>query len=363
MTETSFRPREHAWWHPERLAQRRPYLDVRRAAIKAVRAYFQAEGFVEVETPAIQISPGIERHIRPFTTSLRAPFDEPAAAGLPRFLHTSPEFAMKKLMAGGMTKIVQLCHVWRDGERSALHHPEFTMLEWYRVGADYGVLMADCEALMRAVARGAERTLQQGELLRWQGRVCDPAKAAERLTVHEAFARYSGIDLLATIGDPTRPAPPPAPLQSAASKNGVKASESDSWEDVFFRVMLERVEPQLGIGAPTILCEYPANLAALARRKPSDARVAERFEIYACGVELANAFSELTDPIEQRLRFAHDRALHAELYGTAPPLDEDFLTAVAQLPPCAGAALGFDRLVMLAAGASDITDVLWAPVV
>ena len=349
-----------SWWNPESLARRRPFLDVRRAATKTVRAYFQAEGFIEVETPAVQVSPGVERHIRPFATTLREPGGEEGSA-VPRYLHTSPEFAMKKLMAGGMVKIVQLCRVWRDGERSPLHHPEFTMLEWYRAGADYTALMTDCEALLRGVTKAAERTLQQGENLRWQGRVCDPSKPAERLTVQDAFARHAAIDLLATIDDPASPAPAADKLKAKARSQGLYVSDSDTWEDVFFRVMLERIEPHLGIGAPTILCEYPANLAALARKKPGDERVAERFELYACGVELANAYSELTDAVEQRARFDHDRALHAQLYGSAPPLDDDFLKAVESLPACAGAALGFDRLVMLASGASDITDVLWAP--
>ena len=351
-----------SWWHPESLARRKPFLDVRRAATKALRAYFQAEGFIEVETPAVQVSPGIERHIRPFATSLRAP-EEDEGSAVPRYLHTSPEFAMKKLVAGGMGKIMQLCHVWRDGERSPLHHPEFTMLEWYRAGVDYGAIMIDCEAILRAVAKAAERTLQQGESLRWQGRVCDPAKPAERLTVQEAFMRHACIDLLATIDDPTNPAPPADKLTAKARALGLYVSAQDTWEDVFFRVMLERIEPHLGLGAPTILWEYPANLAALARRKPGQSNVAERFELYACGVELANAYSELTDGVEQRARFDHDRALHTKLYGSAPPLDPDFMNAMESLPPCAGVALGFDRLVMLAAGASDITDVLWAPVV
>ena len=348
------------WWHPENLSRRRPFLDARRAGTKAVRAYFQAEGFTEVETPAIQVSPGVERHIQAFATTLREPMGGEAA---PRYLHTSPEFAMKKLMAGGLEKIVQLCHVWRDGERGPLHHPEFTMLEWYRAGADYHALMADCEALMLGVAKAAERTLQDGVMLRWQGRTCDPAKPAERLTVQEAFARHVNIDLLATVDDSMAAAPAPDKLRAAARVQGIHVSDNDTWEDVFFRVMLERIEPKLGEGKPTILCEYPAALAALARRKPGDPRVAERFEIYACGVELANAYSELTDAAEQRTRFENDRALHVKLYGRAPPLDEDFLQAMESLPACAGAALGFDRLVMLASGAAEITDVLWAPVV
>ncbi len=348
------------WWHPESLARRKPFLDARRAATKAVRAYFQAEGFIEVETPAVQVSPGVERHIRPFATSLREPGGE-EGSGVQRFLHTSPEFAMKKLVAGGMSKVVQMCHVWRDGERSPLHHPEFTMLEWYRSGTDYGALMTDCENLMRGVAKAAERTLQQGESLRWQGRVCDPAKPVERLTVQDAFARHIGIDLLATVEDPANPAPPPDKLKAQARVQGLYVSESDTWEDVFFRVMLERIEPHLGIGAPTILCEYPANLAALARRKPGQSNVAERFELYACGVELANGFGELTDAAEQRARLSAEMAKKARLYGEDYPLDEDFLAALARMPPASGVALGFDRLVMLASGAPHIRDVLWTP--
>lgn len=345
------------WWHPEEIARRRPALESRRAAVKGVRAYFQAEGFLEVETPALQVSPGIERHIRPFRTDL---LDERGANADPRYLHTSPEFAMKKLVAGGLGKIVQLCPVYRNGEATPLHHPAFTMLEWYRAGADYGAVMIDAVKVLQAVAKAAHRAIEADGLLHWKGRTCDPAAPAERLTVQAAFARHAGIDLLATVDDPAAPMPDAAKLRTAARAAGIGAGAADTWEDLFFRVMLERIEPQLGVGAPTLLTEYPACLAALARRKPDDPRVAERFELYACGVELANAFSELTDAAEQRRRFDHDRALHAQLYGDAPPVDEDFLAAVAMLPPCAGAALGFDRAVMLAVGAERIEEVLWA---
>ena len=347
-----------SWWHPEEIARRRPYLDTRRALHNAVRAYFQAEGFVAVETPALQVSPGLERHIRPLGVTIK----DPLGAARDRYLHTSPEFAMKKLLAGGLPKIMQLARVWRDGEQGPLHQPEFTMLEWYRAGADYHALIADCAALLAAAGKAANRAQETDGLFRWRGRTCDPAKAPRVLTVQEAFREFAGIDLLATISDPDTLAPDPAALRERASATGVRTGVNDTWEDVFFHIMLERVEPQLGMGAPVVLCEYPANLAALARRKPGDARVAERFELYACGVELANAYSELTDPVEQRRRFLHDQALHAELYGAAPPLDEDLLTALAALPPCTGIALGFDRLAMLAANAREIADVLWAPV-
>ena len=356
-------PKANPWWCEDEVKRRWPFLAGRRAAVKGLRAFFQAEGFVEVDTPALQVSPGMERHTRPLVTRLTEPF---VGEGQPRYLHTSPEFAMKKLLAGGqgagLTKIMQLCRVWRDGERSPLHHPEFTMLEWYRIGADYTALIADCEAVMRAASKAAVRTLEMDGLFRWQGRTCDPAKPSQRLTVQDAFARHAHIDLLVTIDDPAHPAPPPGALKAAAQAHGLHVGERDTWEDIFFRVMIERVEPHLGIGAPTILYDYPANLAALARRKPDDPRVAERFELYVCGVELANAYSELTNAAEQRARFENDRDLHQQLYSTTPPIDEDLYDALASLPPCAGIALGFDRLVILVTGAEDITDVLWAAV-
>ncbi len=347
------------WWHPEQMAKRRPALEARRAAVKAVRAYFQAEGFLEVETPALQVSPGIERHIHAFKTTLVA--QEGLEPPKVRYLHTSPEFAMKKLLAGGLEKIVQLCPVYRDGEWTALHHPAFTMLEWYRAQADYTAIMDDSLRVLQQVAKAAHRSLETDGQLRWKGRVCDPTAAAERLTVQEAFGRI-GIDLLATITDHAASMPEPDKLRTAARAIGVTSTETDSWEDIFFRVMLEKIEPYLGAGRPTVLYDYPACLGALARKKPTDSRVAERFELYACGVELGNAFSELTDAAEQRARFAHDRAMFERLYGEAPPLDDDFLACLDFLPPCAGGALGFDRIVMLAIGAERIEDVLWAPV-
>ena len=346
------------WWHSEQLARRRPFLEARRAVQSAVLAYFKAEGFTAVDTPALQRAPGLERHIRPFATALREPLDDVHSA---RFLHTSPEFAMKKLLAGGMSKIVQLCHVFRDGERSPLHQPEFLMLEWYRAHATYDALIDDCARILAHAGKAASRALAHDGLFGWRGATCDPAAPPERLTVQEAFAQFAGIDLLATVTDPE--APEPRPLADAARAIGVRCGENDTWEDVFFHIMLARIEPKLGIGRATVLTEYPAHLAALARRKPSDGAVAERFELYVCGVELANAYSELTDPAEQRARFLRDQALHQSLYGNAPPVDEDLLEALCAMPDCAGAALGFDRLVMLAANAQDITDVLWAPVI
>jgi lysyl-tRNA synthetase class 2 len=339
-------------WRPDRLARRLPLLIKRGRVQRVLRDWFEAQGFVEVETPALQVSPGMEVHLKAFGTEIEAP--DGARAGL--YLHTSPEFAMKKLLAGGVPRLFQFARVWRNGERSDLHHPEFTMLEWYRAGAGYTALMDDCEAVLRAALAAAG-----GAYLAWRGATCDPSLPFERLSVAAAFDRHAGIDLLATAPDPT--APDARALAAAAARAGIRPRDSDSWEDIFFRVMLEKIEPRLGVGRPTILHDYPVSMAALSRARPDDPRLAERFELYACGVELANAFGELTDAAVQRRRFEADRTTRRQLYGAAYPVDEDFLAALAHgLPACAGIALGFDRLVMLATGAARIEDVLWLPV-
>ena len=340
------------WWRPDRLARRRAHLEKRGRVIEATRAFFRDQGFVEVETPALQVSPGMEPHLVAFRTELQAPGE----SGVHRYLHTSPEFAMKKLLAGGMEKIFQLARVFRNAERSATHHPEFTMLEWYRANQGYVALMEDCEGLLTTAAEAAGATH-----FTWQGRRCEAAAPAERLTVAEAFKRECGIDILATAPEPLNPS---LDLLAAAAKPlGITPRDGDRWEDLFFRLFLERIEPKLGIGRPTILRDYPVSMAALSRPKANDPRLCERFELYVCGLELANAFGELTDPAEQRRRFEADMALKQKLYGTRYPIDEDFMAALKHgLPPSAGIALGIDRLVMLATGAEHIEDVLWAPV-
>jgi lysyl-tRNA synthetase class 2 len=341
------------WWRPDRLAARRARLDARGRILAAVRRFFAAFGYIEVETPALQVSPGLEPHLKAFATVLHDPRDNGARL---RYLHTSPEFAMKKLLAGGLPRIWQLAHVYRDGERGATHHPEFAMLEWYRAGASYRDLMDECEALLACAQDAAG-----AETLRWQGRSADARAPWQRISVAEAWMRHTGIDLLATVSDPARP--DAARLAAAAAGIGVAPHPGDDWETLFFRVFLERIEPHLGIGAPTILYDYPLAMAALARPKPEDPRLAERFELYVGGLELANAFGELTDAAEQRRRFQADQARKQTLYGETYPIDEDFLAALEYgLPDCAGIALGFDRLVMLATGADAIEDVLWAPV-
>ncbi len=320
--------------------------------LAAVRGFFAAQGFVEVDTPALQVSPGLEPHLRAFATQLHDPRD---GRTLPRYLHTSPEFAMKKLLVAGLPRIWQLAHVFRDGERGATHHPEFAMLEWYRAGAAWRELIADCLGLLRAcqAAAGAER-------LTWRGCTADARLPWREISVAEAFREHCGIDLLATAPDPLQP--DIALLAAEARRIGIEPHPGDDWEALYFRIFLDRIEPHLGIGAPAILYDFPASMAALSRRNPDDPRLAERFELYVCGLELANAFGELTDPAEQRARFRADQAKKQALYGETYPIDEDFLAALDHgLPPSAGIALGFDRLVMLATGADDIEEVLWAP--
>lgn len=326
------------WWHPEALARRLPHLKERTRILAALRAFFVERGFLEVETPILQISPGLEPHLRAFSTRLESPFEQDTAET--RYLHTSPEFAMKKLLAAGLPRIFQMARVFRNGERSDTHHPEFTMLEWYRAGATYFDLMDDVAALLAAV----------GEI-----------RPVERITVAEAFQSLAGVDVLGTVDDLL--APSPGRLLVEARRLGLNAGDTLSWDDAFFVIFLALIEPRLGLNGPTILYDWPISMAALSRRKASDPRVAERFELYIGGVELANAFGELTDPAEQEKRFIKDMDLKEQLYGLRYPIDGGFLKAVGQLPdPCAGIALGVDRLVMALTGATAIDDVLWAHV-
>lgn len=345
------------WWSPASLAKRRGNLALRGRAKSALSEWFQSAGFIEVETPALQISPGLEPHLAAFETRLvPAGHYGHAEAGQPYYLHTSPEFAMKKLLAGGMEKIWQLCPVYRNAEGSPTHSPEFKMLEWYRAQAGYEELMSDAQTLIRALA-----TACQVSSLRRGDRHSDPMGPFLRLTVAEAFAEYCGHDLTATISENPQ-SPPVAPLIETANRLGIRVAGGDSFDDVFFRLMDARIEPHLGDGVPCFLIDYPISMAALARPKPDNPIWAERVELYACGVELANGFGELTDADEQRRRFQADMDLKQQLYGHRYPIDEDFLAAVAAMPPAAGMALGFDRLVMLLAGADRLDDVLWARV-
>ncbi len=340
------------WWRQDVFAARAANLQMRGAILRETRQFFERRGFAEVETPALQVSPGLEPHLKAFATLL----EEPGAGKRRLFLHTSPEFAMKKLLAAGVPRLFQLAHAFRNAERSNTHHPEFSLLEWYRAGATYLDLMKDCEELLRHTLKAAGRTS-----FAYKGKTANPAQTWQLLSVAESFHRFAGIDLLATAPDPLRPE---LKLLALAAKHlEILPHRGDSWEDLFFRIFLERIEPNLGSPVPTLLYDYPVSMAALARAKPGDPRLAERVELYVCGLELANGFSELTDAAEQRARFARDRSAKRRRYGLAYPVDEDFLAALeAGLPESAGMALGFDRLVMLACGASSIDQVLWAPV-
>jgi len=336
------------WWSPARHADVRPFLAARSAVARAVRNWFDEQGFVEVETGILQVSPGNETHLHAPRTELTRANGERAG----RYLRTSPEFACKKLLAAGETRIFELARVFRDRERGDLHLPEFTMLEWYRADTGYDAVMADSIVI---IAHAAQATgIRQ---FSFRGRIADPFAEPELLTVAAAFERFAGIDLLATIagGRGDRAA------LAATAAGRVRISDDDTWSDIFSKILVEHVEPRLGQGKLTILFEYPAPEAALARAKPADPRVAERFEIYACGVELANGFGELTDAREQRRRFTEAMDEKQRRYGERYPLDEDFLAAVGQMPQASGVALGFDRLVMLASGASRIDQVVWTP--
>ena len=332
-------------------ADRRPILFARNRIEAALRSYLAAEGFIMVDPPGLQRSPGNETHLHAFSTTAIGN----DGIGKTLYLHTSPEFTMKKLLAAGERRIASLGHVWRNRERGPLHHPEFTMLEWYRVETPYEIIQDDCLAMLRLAAeKVGERRL------RWKGREADPFTAPERLSVAEAFERYAGIDLFATM-DGTGATDAEALAQQMRGK-GLAVPADYTWSYLFSRVLVEKVEPNLGLGRVTILDHYPAAEAALARPVAADPRVAERFEVYACGVELANGFGELTTADEQRRRFAIEMNEKQRLYGEHYPLDEDFLAALAIMPEASGVALGFDRLVMLATGATRIEQVLWAPV-
>ena len=336
------------WWAPGRHADIRPFLMARRAVTKAIRAWFDEQGFVEVETGILQVSPGNEVHLHAPRTELRRADGSRAT----RYLRTSPEFAAKKLLAAGEPRIFEFARVFRDRERGDLHLPEFTMLEWYRADTGYDAVMADSVVV---IAHAAQAT-GIGQF-HFRGRSADPFAEPELLTVAAAFDRFAGIDLLATVADGKGDR---ARLASAAEQK-VRVSDDDTWSDIFSKVLVEHIEPMLGQGRLTVLFEYPIPEAALARAKPSDPRVAERFEIYACGVELANGFGELTDAREQRLRFAEAMDEKQRRYDECYPLDEEFLAAVAAMPEASGVALGFDRLVMLAGGAIRIDQVVWTP--
>lgn len=338
------------WWDPTRHADRRPLLLARNRAQAAIRQWLAEQEFTEVDPAGLVPSPGNEAHLHAFET--RAIGNDGLA--VPMYLHTSPEFAMKRLLAAGETRIASFAHVWRNREIGPRHSAEFTMLEWYRANEAYDVLIEDTMAFLGLACRAAGSAV-----LTYRGMTCDPFQPPERISVAEAFVRYASIDLLATLSDDGTPDADALRVQMQA--RGLSCHPDDTWSDMLSKVLVEKVEPHLGMGRVTILDRYPAAEAALARRVADDPRVAERFEVYACGVELANGFGELTNASEQRTRFIAEMDEKERVYGERYPLDEDFLAALAQMPPASGIAMGFDRVVMLATGAPRIDDVIWTP--
>ncbi|KAF0227778.1 MAG: lysyl-tRNA synthetase class [Beijerinckiaceae bacterium] len=351
------------FWTTERHRARRPGLLVRARLKSAIRAHLEAQDFLEVETGIVQVSPGNETHLHAFG----AEWVDASASVQRGYLHTSPEFAMKKLLAAGEKRIYQFAPVFRAREASRLHSPEFTMLEWYRSGEDYTVLMQDCADLLKLAADAAG-----WHMFSFRGRQCDATAEPERLSLVEAFHRYAGIDLEQEITERMigeyhehngqgRYLDNAFSMATEARRIGIRVAPDDGWTDIFSRILSEKIEPHLGIGRPTILDRYPVSEAALARPCPDNRRFAERFELYVCSVELANAFGELTDATEQRRRFEADMAEKERIYGERYPLDDDFLEALTYMPPASGIALGFDRLAMLAAGAEAVEDVIFTP--
>jgi lysyl-tRNA synthetase class 2 len=336
------------WWTPARHADIKPFLAARGAVTRSTRGWFDEQGFTEVETGILQVSPGNETHLHAPRTELV----NGDGRRVMRYLRTSPEFACKKLLAAGEAKIFEFARVFRDRERGDLHLPEFTMLEWYRANATYDAVMADSIVIIAhaAQATGIAR-------FSFRGRFADPFAEPELVTVAAAFERFAGIDLLKSVADGKGD----RDALAAAAGQRVRVSDDDTWSDIFSKVLVEHVEPNLGQGRLTILFEYPVPEAALARVKPSEPRLAERFEVYACGVELANGFGELIDAHEQRVRFTQAMNEKQRRYGERYPLDEELLRAIAVMPEASGVALGFDRLVMLASGALRIDQVVWTP--
>ncbi|QDH16353.1 EF-P lysine aminoacylase EpmA [Swingsia samuiensis] len=319
------------------IADRLPLLQQRAHMMRATRSFFDQRGYTEVETPYAVSTPGEEVHLRCFKTEL----ETPDGRHEPRFLHTSPEFAMKRIVAATKLPIYQLARVWRNGEASNTHAPEFTMLEWYAPYVNLDGLMEETEAFVKALL--PERVYREGQWISLDA-------PFERVTVQDAFLRYVGLDILATDGD----------ADVLAKQAGIRLRTGETWEELFFRLLLERIEPRIGREKPTFLTHWPVEQAALSKKDPTDSRVALRFELYIGGIELANAFEELTDSQEQKERFEKDRAHRLRIHSDQDwPLDEAFLKSLEALPPCSGIALGFDRLVMLATGAPSIRDVLW----
>lgn len=335
------------WQRAKSDANFRKQLLVRGQIVDAIRSFFKSEGFLEVETPLLVKHPGTEPYLEVFQTELRVAGQAPQ----PAFLLTSPELSMKKLLSAGFGSMFQICKSFRNEEGvSSFHNPEFTILEWYRVNADYTDIMDDFEKLMLHILRELGHT---GSELTYQSKTYDLNAPWERISIARAFEKYAGVDEETLLSEEK--------LKSAAVAMGYNVTVDTSWEEVYNQILLNEIEPRLGVDGPTVLYDYPASQAALSRRKTDDSRFAERFEVYFAGLELGNAFTELTDPSEQRQRMENDLAERRQLGKTEYGLDEDFLAALGDMPPTGGIAVGVDRLVMLFADAPTLDETLFFP--
>lgn len=321
-------------------------LVMRARIIQLVREFFISQGFVEMETPLVVHAAGQEPYLDPFQVSFLGPQQEK----VPAYLITSPEYAHKKLLAVGFKKTFEITRSFRGGEPwGGTHNPEFTMIEWYRAGADYKKIMGDVERMVYGVARSTKQIK-----IPYRGRSIDLTPPWEKLSMQKAWERYAGIKKGADICNRKI-------LLKLCCERGYRVKKTESYDDLFFKIFLTEVEPKLGVEKPTFLFDYPVSMAALARKKKNDPRWAERFEIYAGGLELGNAFSELNDAKEQRKRFLGEQSLRRKLGKPFIPLDEDFLNALSHMPPSAGIAFGIDRLVMLLTDAKSIDEVVAFP--
>ncbi|MCX6733789.1 MAG: EF-P lysine aminoacylase EpmA [Candidatus Peregrinibacteria bacterium] len=324
----------------------RETLEKRTLIIRAIREFFWSMDFRETDTPILVNLPGMEPYLDVFKTR----FEPMKGGGEERdmYLITSPEYAMKKLLVAGFSKIFQITRSFRNKETGgALHNPEFTMLEWYRANSDYREIMSDTEALIRYLC---EKLFQKNDFI-FQGKTIDVARDFERLRVIEAFEKYAGISR-EVFEDTER-------LIEAAQKKGYKA---ENYDDAFFLIFLNEIESKLGMGRPTILYEYPVSMAALSKVCPANPKYAERFEIYISGIELCNAFSELTDAKEQGRRLEEERAQRATMGKPLYDVDRGFLDALAMgMPESGGIALGVDRLIMLLLDQNSIENVIFFP--
>ena len=339
-----------AWWEKERFKDNKPFLVVRNKAKTAIRIWFEGHNFTEVETSQLQKSPGNETHL----LGLKTIWNSPNGQSHDLYFATSPEFSCKKLIAAGETKIFEFARVFRDRDIGPLHSPEFTMLEWYHAGADWHKIIDDTLEVCKIAALS-----NNCKNYNWKNLSIPIGILPIKMKVTEAFEKFADIDLLKTLDE--NGVGKRDEFAALATEAGINIDNSDDWSDIFTKVLVAKIEPNLGIDAPTIIYEYPYPEAALARRCNHDRRFVERFELYICGIEIANGFGELNDAKEQKARFEEAMTKQMQIYGRAFPIDEELLDALGQMPQTSGVALGFERLIMLISGARKIEDVLWTP--